>query len=125
MVLTISTIRKHSADIKTETSKFYGTFKIDISKSRYDKIDLTKRKNLSLIVTPDNKFHFVGDTISFVKQAGTWRFTDNEDAGYLECFFDSKRISAYRSYDSEVWVFESDCLKNSQKSDIIYFNRQH
>lgn len=117
-------VRKHSADIKTETSKFCGTFIIDISKSKYNKVDLTKRKNLFLKVTTDKKFYFIGDTISFIKQTGTWKFTYNEDGGYLECFFDSKGINAYRSYDNQVWAFKSDCLKNSLASDIIYFNRQ-
>jgi hypothetical protein len=123
LILTISTIRKHSADIKKETSKFCGTFKIDIGKSKYDKVDLTKRQNLILKVTTNNKFCFIGDTISFIKQTGTWKYTDNEDGGYLECFFDLKRINAYRSYDNRVWTFQSDCLKNSLTSDIVYFNR--
>lgn len=123
LILTISTIRTHSANIKKETDKFCGSFKIDIRKSKFDKVDLTKQQNLMLKVTPDNKFYFIGDTILFIKQAGTWKYTDNEDGGYLECFFNSKRINAYRSYNNQVWIFQSDCLRNSLVSDIIYFNR--
>jgi hypothetical protein len=124
LLLTISTIRKHSADIKSETGKFCGTFKIDNAKSAYEGIDLAKHTNLLLKVSVDSKFYFVGDTIPFKAQGGTWKFTDNEDGGYLECFFGAKKIHAYRSFDNQVWTFESDCLANSVDSDVIRFSRQ-
>jgi hypothetical protein len=121
LALTISIIRKHSRGIQRETNKFCGTFIIDTARSKYHLLDLSKHKNLFLKVTADKKFYFTGDTISFVKQSGTWKFTDNEDGGYLQCFFGSKKIKAYRSLDNQIWTFESDCLKNSITSDIIYF----
>ena len=124
LLMTLSTIQKHSADIKKQTSKFCGTFILDTSKSKYDNIDLGKHKNLLLKVTQDKSFFFVGDTIPFIKQYGSWKFTDNEDGGYLECFIEAKQISAFISIDNQVWTFKSDCLRNSVGTDIIYFKRK-
>ncbi len=122
--LIVSIIQKHSNDVGIATSKFCGDFIIDIDRSKYDNIDLARHKNLVLKVTKKNAFYFSGDTIPFVKQLGTWEFTNNEDGGYVELFFDSKKIKAYRSFDNNLWRFESDCLRNADSSDIIYFKRE-
>lgn len=123
MGLSVSTIVKHSRDMKQETKKFLGVYKIDADSSVYQAANVKLYRDLVLYVESDHSFYFNMDTSPFLSREGRWKLTDNEDGGYLHCYFRNKEINAYTSRDHATWTFRGDCLKEAAGGDVIYFRR--
>ena len=123
VVLTVSTVRKNSSTIGSETAKFIGEYVIDTASSEYASKPVAHFRDLKLLVSSNETFHFIGNEIPFLKSNGRWKYTNNEDGGLLECFFENKKLTAGQSVDNDYWVFQCDALWEGQPSDIFYFTK--
>ncbi len=64
--------------------KFIGTFKIDISNSKYESLNIKDYNSLYLTVKKDHSFEFSKETPFFNSKTGHWQHMDDGDISWTE-----------------------------------------
>ena len=121
--ITVSTIRKHSSDVKKQTREYLGLYQIDTAKSIYNSGDFSRYRNLAMTVYSNNTFVF-SDSSMFPSLKGTWKFYATEDGGFVRCTFPTLTYETLVFAGNGFWGFQEGCFKNGSNNDVIYFKKK-
>ena len=120
-LLAILSVFNHIQHNNSLSKHCVGVYKLDLTTSKFDTLNLNSFANLTLKIEEDYTFTINNTSPFFPSQTGTWDYNHDGDLVFISCYFNNsnKKIEIQDGYGT--WTFRDHDLLNGNGGDQIRF----